>query len=214
MRGLPETDIYAVLSDACSLGRGNVMTARLLLEAGVKIIQYREKDFRYHRQLEECTAIRQLCDQHQACFIVNDDFELALAVKADGVHLGQGDLAPAEARRLIGDDLLLGYSVTTPLEIDLAVDMEAVDYLGVGPVYATGTKTDAALPGGLKLVDYALTHSSLPVVAIGGIKLEHVPELVRRGIRYLAMVSELVGADDIGRRVAAIRTSVESARKV
>lgn len=213
MHGLPDTDIYAVLSDACSQGRGNVATARRLLEAGVKIIQYREKDFPNQRQLDECAAIRQLCDEHEACFIVNDDLDLALAVKADGLHLGQQDIAPEEARRRIGIKMLLGYSVTTPEEIDQAQNIKAVDYLGVGPVYATGTKPDAALPGGLALVDYALAHSSRPIVAIGGIKQEHVAELISRGVHYIAMVSELTGAADIKQKVADIRAAVAVAQQ-
>jgi thiamine-phosphate pyrophosphorylase len=208
MRTLPDTDIYAVLSDEYSRGRGNVECARLLLDAGVKIIQYREKNFTVQRRLEECTAIKRLCAAHGACFIINDDVDLARAVQADGLHLGQSDTRPEGARRLIGDKMLLGYSVTTPPEIDRAKDIPGIDYLGVGPVFATGTKPDAALPGGLALVDYALANSDCPIVAIGGIKLEQVGALTRRGVRYLAMVSELVGAEDIRQKVVDIRAVI------
>ncbi|TFG45096.1 MAG: thiamine phosphate synthase, partial [Dehalococcoidia bacterium] len=83
-RRLPDTDIYAILSSAHSLGRGNIQTAQQLLEAGVKIIQYREKDFTERQKYDECLAIRELCLYHDACFIVNDDAQLALAVGADG----------------------------------------------------------------------------------------------------------------------------------
>src|SRR5271169_547492 len=104
MKILPETDIYAILSDAHSAGRGNIETARQLLEAGVRIIQYREEDFAAGRKLAECLAIREQCRRHSACFIVNDDAGLAAAVRADGLHLGQDDLPPSLARRVIGED--------------------------------------------------------------------------------------------------------------
>ncbi|AKG53130.1 thiaminphosphate pyrophosphorylase [Dehalogenimonas sp. WBC-2] len=190
------------------MGRGNVETAKQLLEAGVKIIQYREKSFTSRQKYIECTAIRELCCRHDACFIVNDDPYLALEVKANGLHLGQDDIAPEAARRIIGDEMLLGFSVTRPGEIDRAADTDVIDYLGVGPVYATSTKKDAATPGGRSLIEYALKHSELPVVAIGGIRLEHVAELTCQGVCYIAMVSELVGAADIGKRVADIRAAI------
>jgi len=209
---LPETDIYAILSDAHSLGRGNVETARLLLEAGVKIIQYREKDFPGRRKHEECLAIRDLCREYEACIIVNDDVALAAAVQADGLHIGQDDLLPPAARNIIGEDMILGLSVTTKVEIDAALKEPSVDYLGVGPVFdAASTKPDAAKPGGLDLLDYALKRSHLPVVAIGGIRLSNIGEIARRGRVCLAMVSGLVGAADIGHRVAEIRAQIASA---
>ena len=207
-RRLPDTDIYAILSSAHSLCRGNIETARQLLAAGVKIIQYREKDYTEHQKYDECLVIRELCLYHDACFIVNDDAQLALAVGADGLHLGQDDLPPETTRQLIGNEMLLGYSVTTPQEIDRVMAIKGIDYLGVGPVYPTATKSDAAAPGGLGLLDYAFSHSALPVVAIGGIKLEHVAELTRRGARYFAMVSELVGSVDIEQKVTDIRAAI------
>ncbi len=208
-RRLPETDIYAVLSSAHSLGRGNVETTRLLLEAGVKIIQYREKGFPARRKYAECLAIRELCRESGACFIVNDDAGLALAVEADGLHLGQDDLPPAAARKIVGEEMLIGLSATTAAEIDEALELHTIDYLGVGPVFdATATKPDAAAPGGLKLLDYAVSRSRLPVVAIGGIRLDNVAVITRRGRIYLAMVSGLVGAEHIGQRVADIRNAL------
>ena len=208
-RLLPDTDLYAILSSAHSRGRGNIETARLLLEAGVKIIQYREKDFPPRQKHAECLAIRELCREFSVCFIVNDDALLAKSVAADGLHLGQGDLDPAAARKIIGDDLILGHSVTTPAEVDHTLTLSTIDYLGVGPIFAaTTTKPDAAAPGGLELLDYALRHSHLPVVAIGGLRLDNIAGVARRGEVYLAMISDLVGAEDIGRQVADIRATI------
>jgi thiamine-phosphate pyrophosphorylase len=208
-RFLPDTDIYAVLSSAHSLGRGNVETARLLLEAGVKIIQYREKSFSMLRKYNECLAIRELCREFGAFFIVNDDAGLALAVEADGLHLGQDDLPPAAARKTVGEEMLIGLSVTTPAEIDATLELTSIDYLGVGPIFeASATKSDAAAPGGLTLLYYALARSRLPVVAIGGIRRENAAAVARCGRVYLAMVSGLVGAPHIGQRIADTRAAL------
>lgn len=206
---MPDTDIYAILSSAHSRGRSNIEVAQQLLDAGIKIIQYREKDFGMSRKYAECLAIRDLCREYDACFIVNDDAGLAVAVGADGLHLGQDDLPPPAARRIIGEEMLLGISVTTPSEVDEAAKLTGIDYLGVGPIFdATATKPDAAAPGGLDLLDYALQRCHLPVVAIGGIRLANVADLTRSGARCLAMVSDLVGAEDIRQRVAQIRSAM------
>ena len=197
--------MYAVLSDACSAGRGNVETARLLLEAGVKIIQYREKDFPMRRKYAECMAISQLCREHDSCFIVNDDAGLAVACDADGLHLGQDDLPPEVARKVIGEDMILGLSVTTPGEVDQALNNPAVDYLGVGPIFATATKPDAAAPGGIGLLEFALARSPLPIVAIGGINRNNVGLLAGCGAKCCAIISDLIGAGDVAQRVSDLR---------
>ncbi|XUX00830.1 MAG: thiamine phosphate synthase [Dehalogenimonas sp.] len=202
-----QTDIYAILSNACSGGRGNVETARLLLKAGIKIIQYREKDFPMRRKYDECVSISRLCHEHNACFIVNDDAGLAVACGADGLHLGQEDLPPDAARRVVGADMFIGLSVTTPEEIDKALTTPEVDYLGVGPVFATATKPDAAPPGGVALLEYALERSHLPVVAIGGITRENIGWLAERGCKSFAIISDLIGAEDLMQRVSDLRSA-------
>ncbi|PPD57596.1 thiamine phosphate synthase [Dehalogenimonas etheniformans] len=206
-KNLPQTDIYAILSDACSGSRGNVETARFLLKAGIKIIQYREKDFPMRRKYEECVAISRLCREYDACFIVNDDAGLAIACGAEGLHLGQDDLPSDAARRVVGADMLIGLSVATPEEIDKALTIPEVDYLGVGPVFATSTKPDAAPPGGVALLEYALKRSHLPVVAIGGINRENIGSLAERECKCFAIVSDLIGAEDLIQRVFDLRSA-------
>jgi thiamine-phosphate pyrophosphorylase len=214
-RRLPDTDIYAILSSAHCLGRSNVEVARRLLAARVKIIQYREKDFPMRQKYAECLAIRKLCREYDACFIVNDDAAVAAAVGADGLHLGQDDLPPAAARKVVGEEMLIGLSVATPAEVNKAVKNPAIDYLGVGPIFdATATKPDAAAPAGQELLDYAVLHSRLPVVAIGGITLDNVADVTRRGARCLAMISDLVGAEDIAQRVADLRAVIAACRPI
>src|ERR1035437_865882 len=109
-RHFPETDLYCITASQFSCGRSNLDVVGQMLDAGVKLIQYREKEFPKLQKYRECLAIRELCNQYQACFIVNDDPDIAMAVAADGVHLGQDDLPAKIARRLVGEEMLIGLS--------------------------------------------------------------------------------------------------------
>lgn len=105
-RRFPQSDLYCITASEYSLGRSNQEVVKQMLEAGIKLIQYREKEFTMRQKLSECLAIRELCTEHKACFIVNDDIGLALAVEADGVHIGQDDLSAEKTRELIGGNVI------------------------------------------------------------------------------------------------------------
>jgi thiamine-phosphate pyrophosphorylase len=184
-----------------------------MLEAGVKLIQYREKTFTAREKYRESLAIRALCREHTAFFIVNDDPDLALAVEADGVHVGQDDLPAKAVRRLVGGKMLLGVSAATPSQAEEAAASGVVDYLGVGPVYTTATKKDACAPVGLDFLDYAVRTSGLPVVAIGGITRDNAAEVMRHGAACVAIISDIVGAEDIAARIRAIQTVIAQPRR-
>ncbi|MDO8567435.1 MAG: thiamine phosphate synthase, partial [Dehalococcoidales bacterium] len=183
-----------------------------MLEAGVKIIQYREKEFGMLKKYRECLSIRDLCAKHDACFIVNDDVHLALAVEADGVHLGQDDLPAAVARELVGEKMLIGLSTHSAEQADRAVDL-GVDYIGVGPIYPTSTKKGVCAPVGLEYLEYVVGHHRVPLVAIGGIKDHNVADVVKHGATCVAMVTEIVGARDIGEKIRAVRAEMSAAAK-
>ncbi len=211
-RQLPETDIYGITASELSRGRSNLEVVREMLEAGVRLVQYREKMFGMRRKYQECIAIRDLCARYGACFIINDDVGLALAVEADGIHVGQEDLPVEKTRELAGEKLLLGLSISTWQEADEAIRSPLVDYLGAGPIYTTATKKDAAQPGGLEYLDYVVQRSRVPVVAIGGINLGNAAEAILHGASCLAIISDIVCSDDIGARVRAIRQVIAGAR--
>jgi thiamine-phosphate pyrophosphorylase len=176
-----------------------------MLEAGIKTIQYREKSKPYEEQLKEAKQLRNLTLAYNAVFIVNDDAKLALEANADGLHIGQDDINPQEARRIIGGGMLLGLSTHSINQIDEALKTD-VDYIGVGPVFATPTKPDY-IPVGLDLVKYAKTKVKIPFVAIGGIKLDNLEEVLKAGAKHICMLSEVTAARDIAdvvRRAAAI----------
>lgn len=209
----PETDLYGITASQFSLGRPNVEVVRQILEAGIKIVQYREKDFPMRQKYRECLEIRMLTAQYDACFIVNDDVHLALAVAADGVHVGQDDLPPEKVREIIGEEMVLGLSTHSPQQAQEATASGVVDYIGVGPLYPTFTKKDVQPAVGLEYLDYVVGHHKIPFVAIGGIKVSNVADVIRHGVKCVCLVTEIVGAADIGTMVQTIRNRIAGARK-
>ncbi len=212
-RRFPETDLYCLTASEYSLGRTNLDVVKQMLEAGVKLIQYREKEFSKLQKYHECLTIRDLCSQYQACFIVNDDPDVALAVEADGLHLGQDDLPVEVARKIVGDKMLIGLSTHSPQQAEAAVKVGVADYVGVGPIYQTFTKKNVVAPVSLAYLDYVVRNHRIPFVAIGGIKQNNVADVVRHGATCVAMVTEIVGATDIGAKIRAIRQVMAEARK-
>ncbi|MBM5801969.1 MAG: thiamine phosphate synthase, partial [Cyanobacteria bacterium K_DeepCast_35m_m2_023] len=150
----------------------------------------------------QARALRQLCSRHGALFIVNDRIDLALAVEADGVHLGQGDLPPAVARRLIGPDRLIGRSTHRLSELHDAVG-EGCDYVGVGPVHATPTKPGRE-PVGLDYVRLAAAECPIPFFAIGGIEASNLTAVQQAGAARVAVVRAITDAADPRAAAAAL----------
>lgn len=209
---LPKTDLYCLTAFEHSLGRNNLEVIREMLEAGIKIIQYREKDFKMKQKYYECVAIREMTMDYKATFIVNDDLDLALAVGADGIHIGQDDLPVQQVRKLVGNRMLIGLSTHSPAQAMAAI-AEGVDYIGVGPIYRTYTKKDVCAPVGLDYLRFAAKNVSIPWVAIGGIKEDNVTEIIENGARMVAMVTEITGAEDIKAKINAIRQRILKAKE-
>jgi len=206
-RQFPITDLYCITASRYSLGRSNEEVVSAMLAAGIKIVQYREKDLPMQQKYRECLTIKDLCAKHNACFIVNDDVALAMATQADGVHLGQDDLPVDAARKLVGDKMIIGLSTHSPEQVDEAAKLD-IDYIGVGPLYYTETKVDVCAPVGLGYLDYVVKHHRIPFVAIGGIKRSNVADVIKHGASCVALVTEIVGADDIGAIISDIRAEI------
>ena len=151
----------------------------------------------------ECRKIRTLTRGHGVLFIVNDFVDIAMAVDADGVHVGQDDLPISEVKQLVGDKIV-GLSTHSPDQARQAVDGGA-DYIGVGPIFKTATKENVCDPVGLKYLEFAVENISIPFVAIGGIKEHNIHEVSRRGARTICLVTEIVGAEDIGKKIKNLR---------
>jgi thiamine-phosphate pyrophosphorylase len=172
------------------------------LQGGLRLVQYRAKSMTDQLRLQEAQALRSLCTQYQALFIVNDRIDLALAVGADGVHLGQDDFPVDVARQLLGSHRIIGRSTTNPQELQQAIQ-EKVDYIGVGPVYATPTKTDKTVAG-LEYVRYAAKHAPMPWYCIGGIDVSNIPAVLKAGGDRVAVVRAIMEAADPQQAVQAL----------
>lgn len=205
-----ETDIYALTDSRLCLGRPVEIVARALLEAGVRILQYREKKANMAVKYEECLLLRKLTRDYGACFIVNDHLDLALACQADGLHIGQDDLPLARIREL-APDLIIGVSTHSP-EQAVSAARAGADYIGVGPIFATQTKEDVVAPVGYAYLDWVAANMAVPFVAIGGIKAANIGEVAAHGANCCALVSELVGAPDIVAKVAEVRANMAAGR--
>ncbi|BAF58824.1 thiamine monophosphate synthase [Pelotomaculum thermopropionicum SI] len=207
LSGLLEADIYGITAWEYSLGRSNIEVVAQMIEAGIKVIQYREKERPARQKYEECLKIREMTREAGVTFIVNDHVDLALLVDADGVHLGQDDLPADRVRELVGDKMIIGLSTHSPAQARAAEKM-GVDYIGVGPIFATKTKKDVCDPVGLEYLEFVVKNISLPFVAIGGIKEHNIAEVSSRGAKCIALVTEIVGAEDIKAKVRALRAII------
>ncbi len=202
--------IYTITAEKMSNGRSNIEVVEKMLNAGIKFIQYREKEKAGLDRYLECLKLREMTKAANAIFIIDDFVDLAMAVDADGVHIGQTDLPPQVVRRLIGEDKIIGLSTHEEKQLDAANELgEIIDYIGVGPVYATQTKK-SAVPTGFSYVDYAVKYSKHPFVAIGGIKEHNICDVYSHGARTFAIVSEIVGADDIAGKINSIKQILAS----
>ncbi|MDC7222585.1 MAG: thiamine phosphate synthase [Spirochaetales bacterium] len=187
--------LYCLTHREVSRDRGNVETARMMLEGGAKILQYREKDLEGAERYREAREIRKMTRDYGCLFYVNDYVELALMVEADGVHVGQDDYDPLLLREFLGESMVIGLSTHSPEQLERAHELP-VDYLGVGPIFATKTKKNVCAPVGFEYLEHAVAHSSLPFVAIGGIKKHNIHEVLNRGARCTALVTEITGSAD------------------
>jgi thiamine-phosphate diphosphorylase len=175
--------------------RDPLETARAVLQAGVRLLQLRDKTATTRQLAQIGQQLRALTRQHDARLIVNDRLDVALAVEADGVHLGQDDLPVSLARRIAGKQLLIGVSAETVDEARQA-EADGADYLGVGPMFATPTKPDAGAPVGserLRAIKHAVR---IPVFGIGGITLQNAPAVLNAGADGICVISAIVGATD------------------
>ncbi len=172
--------------------------ARAFLDAGATFLQVRGKDLPGRDLLEEASRIVRLVGQRGGMVIVNDRADIAKLADADGVHLGQRDLSPAEARVVLGPGAIVGRSTHTAAEIAAAAG-EPIDYLAIGPVFGTRTKETGYDPVGLPLVREA-ARVGLPVVAIGGITVENAGSVIEAGAAAVAVISDLLSTGDPGSR--------------
>lgn len=192
-----DLSVYLVTDRGLCGARGVEETVRQAIAAGATVVQLRDPQAKTRALVEQARALAALLRSAGIPFIVNDRVDVALAAAADGVHLGQSDMTVRDARALIGPQPLLGLSITALADL-AASDLAGVDYLGVGPVFATATKADAAPAMGLDGLSAVRAASVLPIVAIGGIDLGNAAAVIAAGADGVAVVSAICAAPDAG----------------
>jgi thiamine-phosphate pyrophosphorylase len=194
--------LYAVLDAGVAAARGwdALDLGRAFLDGGARLIQLRAKSSDLRAVLTLAESLVRLAEPAHAQVIVNDRADVARLAGAAGVHVGQDDLEPADARAIIGDSGLVGLSTHTPDQIDAAA-AAPIDYLAIGPVFDTITKDTGYAAVGLERVRHAAERSQRPVVAIGGITLETAPAVIAAGASAVAVISDLVASGDPAARV-------------
>ena len=193
--------LYAV-TDRAWLKENEDLTSvcKSVIENGATFLQIREKDLDEGTFEEEAEALKKLCAQYHIPFVVNDSVEIALDIDADGVHVGQSDIKGRDIRSMIGNEKILGISAGT-VEEAIAAEKAGADYIGVGAVFGTSTKKNARNLTVEKLKEISES-VSIPVVAIGGIGVSNIMELVESGVDGVAVVSAIFAAENPGEATA------------
>ncbi len=204
-------DLYVITDQSLSKGRSNVEIARSAYEGGADVVQLRMKGATKDEMLKDALAIKEIADDLNKFFIVNDNVEVALESEADGVHLGQDDMPIEEAMGILGRNAIIGISVDNVEEARRAESAGAA-YVGVGAIFQTSTKPDAAQAIGLDMIYRIRQSVDIPIVAIGGINQGNIQDVIRAGADAAAVVSAVVAQDDVRKAAHDLRDLILKAR--
>ena len=185
--------LYVITESTISKGRNNEEIVREAIKGGAEIIQLREKDLDKNKIKNEAIRLLKICRENNVLFIVNDYVDVALEIGADGVHLGQTDMSISEAREICGNKLIIGLS-THSVEQAIKADKEDVDYITIGPIYKTRAKDFTV---GTEIIKEVVSKVEKPVIAIGGINKNNIDEVLKQGIKSVAVISAVVSAENV-----------------
>jgi thiamine-phosphate pyrophosphorylase len=188
--------LYLVTDRSILKGEDIFLAVEKALKGGVTLVQLREKEISSLDFYNLALKMKKLVNSYNVPLIINDRLDIALAVDADGLHIGQEDLPLKVVRRLLGPSKILGYSVSNMEEAIFGEENDA-DYLGAGPVYPTGSKADAGNPIGIEELKKIKEKVSIPVVGIGGIGISNIDEVKKTGIDGISLISAILGSADI-----------------
>ena len=195
MKAKIDYSIYLVTDEVALKGKPLLPVVEESLQNGVTLVQYRNKNAEGGKLYEEALALKELCDKYSVPLIIDDRLDIAIAVKAAGVHIGQEDIPCKIARQVLGDDYIIGVSAHNPEEARKAIS-DGADYLGCGAVYATTTKAKVTALGldGLAAIRSAV---DVPIVGIGGVDLTNAKDVLSVGVEGIAIVRAILGAEDV-----------------
>jgi len=185
--------LYVITESGISKGRSNEDIVKEAIAGGAEIIQLREKNWSKDRVKEEAIKLLKICKEKNVFFILNDYVDVALEIGADGVHLGQTDMSISEARKVCRNKLIIGLS-THSVEQAIKADKEDVDYITIGPIYKTRAKDFTV---GTEIIKEVVSKVEKPVIAIGGINKNNIDEVLKQGIKSVAVISAVVSAENV-----------------
>ena len=203
--------IYLITDDRYFQGRDLIRTIKEAIKGGVTAVQYRFKNKSTKQMYEELLELRRLTRETGTDLVVNDRPDLALAVEADGVHIGKDDIPPEAVRKVVGDKMYIGWTTNSLDEVKEAQDLP-VDYIGFGSIYPTGTKENYTLAG-VDALREAVRISQKPVVAIGGIMPYRIAEVVKAGARNIAISAGILGFEDVRKAAEEIQRAYKETMK-
>ncbi len=202
--------LYLVTDRGLSKGRTTLEIVQAAVRGGVTCVQLREKNCSVREFIEQALSVKYFLKQHNIPLIINDRVDVAQAVQADGVHLGQSDMPCKMARAVLKDSMIIGISAET-LEHAVQAEKDGADYIGAGPIFFTATKTDLSPILGLNGLCKIRKAVRIPVVAIGGININNAEEVIHNGADGIAVVSAIVSADDPEKAAGELRKILKSA---
>lgn len=211
MRRFVEAGLYVVITEAFCGGRTSLRVLEACLDAGVRLVQFREKDLPGRELHARAEAFRRTTAEVGALLIVDDRVDVALAVGADGVHLGQDDL-PIHAARALGPELIIGSS-SHNLDEALVAQAAGASYVNIGPIYATQTKAVASGVVGPDMIGSIVRHLRVPHTCMGGIKEHNVGEVLAAGGRTIAVVTAVTAARDPGEAATRLLAAIRAAQR-
>lgn len=207
MKDLNQIDLYFI-TDRKLTKKTITDDVRAAIKAGVKVIQYRDKEVSTKLMLEEAKKIKKECDNNNILFLINDRADICLAVDADGIHLGQDDIPYGIARKLLPNKII-GLTVHN---IQEAIEAEKLgaDYIGISPIFETKTKLDAGPATGIELIKQIKEKIKIPFVAIGGINQENLDCVLKAGAKSIAIISALITKDNVEEEAKKIISKIKS----
>lgn len=204
-------DLYVITDTTLSLGRSHEEVAHLAIEGGADVVQLRDKECSARKLVAAGNRVREVTERTGTLFIVNDRLDVALACGADGVHLGQADLPVAAARVIAPSGFIIGVSAGSPDEARQAVE-DGADYLAASPVFFTAQKSDVETCCGLEGIRRIRAASNLPLIAVGGIGMGNVCDVIGAGADGVAVISAVVGQHDITGAARALKQRIKECK--
>jgi thiamine-phosphate pyrophosphorylase len=206
------TDLYVVITGAFCAGRPPTEVLAKVLDAGVRVVQLREKDMTDKSLYRHALKFREISAKEHALLIVDDRIDIALATGADGVHLGQDDF-PVEAAKKLAPQLIIGCS-THAVQEAVSAQNAGADYVNIGPIFATQTKSGSICPLGPEAIDAVASHLTIPWTVMGGIKASNIDSVLERGAKHVAVVTGVTEQDDVVAACAALRQKIAARRRM